>query len=224
MTMMNNKAVIYDMDGLLLDTEPLWGQSMLKIAQRNGVNIRSDFFKYTTGLRINEVTSFWKEKFGWTSGISSDDMANDIVDDIINLSIQQGSVMPGIIESLELFKNNNYKLAVATSSPKRMMDQLLKHFGIYDYFDYLASAEQEEYGKPHPAVYIKAAQKLNIDPWHCVAFEDSLNGVISAKAARMKVVAIPDDSNINNSKFAIADLTYQSMHDVNLKNIELLLK
>lgn len=221
--MKQQKAAIYDMDGLLLDTENLWGVSMLKIAEKHGVNIRSDFFKYTTGLRINEVTSFWQEKFGWSSNVNSEGMANEIVEDIIQLTKEKGGVMPGIISSLEQFKSNGYKLAVATSSPQRMMDELLAHFGLIHYFDYLASAEQESHGKPHPAVYLTAAEKLNLSPWHCVAFEDSMNGMIAAKAARMKVVGVPEHHNSNNPKFAIADILYNSMEQMDIDEIERIL-
>lgn len=205
------KAAIFDMDGLLLDTEPLWGESMLKVAGKHQVNIRSDFFKHTTGLRINEVTAFWKEKFGWMSDISSDGMAQEIVEDIVALSIAKSRVMPGIVALLEQLKQQQIPLGVATSSPQYMMDTLLKHFGIYHYFEYCASAEHETFGKPHPAVYLKCAERLGAPSWDCIAFEDSVNGMVSAKAARMKVVAVPDGHNVNNPKFAIADLVLDNL-------------
>src|SRR5690606_2194170 len=119
-------------------------------------------FKHTTGLRINEVCAYWKEKFGWRSSVNSDDMANEIVEDIIALTIKEGNIMPGIIQSLEMFKEKGYKIAVATSSPQRMMDELLTHFDLINYFDYLASAEHETFGKPHPAVYLKAAEQIGV--------------------------------------------------------------
>jgi HAD superfamily hydrolase (TIGR01509 family) len=205
------KAAIFDMDGLLLDTEPLWGESMLKIATKHRVNIRSDFFKYTTGLRINEVTAFWHYKFGWESSISSDELAVEIVDDIIALSIRKGNVMPGVLNLLEKLKSRGLKLGVATSSPQKMLHSLLEHFKLLQYFDELVSAENESHGKPHPAVYLKAAQLLDTAPWECVAFEDSLNGIVSAKSARMQAIAIPDEFNINNPKFAIADEVLASL-------------
>lgn len=204
-------ATIFDMDGLLLDTEPLWGESMLKIAGRHKVNIRSDFFKYTTGLRINEVTAFWRERFGWESDISADGLAGEIVEDIVALSVQKSRLMPGVKELLQQLKDAGMPMGVATSSPQYMMETLLKHFGIYDYFQVCVSAEHEVLGKPHPAVYLKCAAMLEVPSWNCVAFEDSVNGVISAKAARMKVVAVPDEYNINNPKFAIADKVVDSL-------------
>lgn len=204
-------AAIFDMDGLLLDTEPLWGESMLEVANKHEVNIRSDFFKYTTGLRINEVTAFWQYKFGWKSGISPDNMANEIVENIIERSILKGRVMPGVINLLEDLKSNHVPLGVATSSPSVMMHTLLEHFNLKSYFNALVSAEYVGYGKPHPAVYIKCADEIGIEPFKCVAFEDSINGMVAAKAARMQVVVVPDEYNFDKEGYGLADLKIQSL-------------
>lgn len=208
-------AAIFDMDGLLLDTEPLWGISMLKIATHYQVPIRSDFFKYTTGLRIYEVTEFWKEKFGWPGGATPRQMAEDILDDIIALSKKEGSVLPGVITTLEYLKQKGISLGVATSSPTRMMNTLISHFNISHYFNHLSSAETTQYGKPHPEVYLQCAAALNTKSWHCIAFEDSLNGVIAAKAARMKVVAVPEAGKFSDTKFGIADQVIPSLEHFN---------
>jgi len=211
-------AAIFDMDGLLLDTEPLWGESMLEVANKHEVNIRSDFFKYTTGLRINEVTAFWQYKFGWKSAISSDVMANEIVENIIERSILKGRVMPGVINLLEDLKSNHVPLGVATSSPSVMMHTLLEHFNLKSYFNALVSAEYVGYGKPHPAVYMKCADDLGEESFKCVAFEDSINGMVAAKAARMQVVVVPDEYNFNKSSFGLADLKIKSLKYFSFKD------
>lgn len=205
------------MDGLLLDTEPLWGESMLAVATKHKVNIRSDFFKYTTGLRINEVTAFWKTKFGWSSSISSDEMAHEIVSDIIERSIKYAKIMPGVLQTIHSCKAQGIKMGVATSSPKRMMMQLLQHFQLDNYFDECTSAEDCILGKPHPDVYIKCATAIGEDPWNCIAMEDSINGMVAAKAARMKVVAIPDSSMLEHPSFGLANLTIPSMENFSIE-------
>lgn len=199
------------MDGLLLDTEPLWGESMLAVAEKHQVNINSDFFKYTTGLRINEVTAFWQYKFGWKSNISSDDMAAEIVKDIIARSIAKSRLMPGVKTLLADLKANNVPLGVATSSPSHMMHTLISHFGIAHYFDHMVSADMVSFGKPHPDVYLKCADLLKVDSFNCVAFEDSINGMVAAKAARMKVVAVPEGYNYDKPAFGLADLKIKSL-------------
>ncbi len=211
------------MDGLLLDTEPLWGESMLEVARAHKVNIQSDFFKYTTGLRINEVTAFWQERFGWQSSISSQGMADEIVENIIQRSIDHGNVMPGVLQTLEWCKKEGILMGVATSSPQKMMDALLQHFGIYSYFNQCVSAELCSHGKPHPAVYLECATKMNVLPWNCIAMEDSINGMVSAKAARMKVVAIPESYLNSNPAFGLANLKINTMAQFNKKMYDELL-
>jgi len=205
------------MDGLLLDTEPLWGVSMLKIARHYQIPVGPDFFRYTTGLRIYEVTEFWKEKFGWPGNASAKQVAEDILDDIIALSKAEGSVMPGVESCLQWLQAKEIKAGLATSSPTRMLQELIRHFGLWDYFAVLTSADTALFGKPHPEVYLQCAHALNEAPWNCVAFEDSVNGMISAKAARMKVVVVPEEARFDDPRFGLADLKLRSMEAFNEK-------
>src|SRR5690554_8125974 len=103
-------AAIFDMDGLLLDTEPLWGISMQKIAAHHQIPIKKEYFRYTTGLRIYEVTAFWKAQFPWPKNLDSRQVADDILDDIIHLSKQKAKVMDGVLETLEFLKTNKVPL------------------------------------------------------------------------------------------------------------------
>lgn len=206
-------AAIFDMDGLLLDTEPLWGVSMLKIARHYQVPGGPNFFKHTTGLRIYEVTEYWAEKFPWPGTASPRQLADEILDDIIALAKKEGAIMPGAIACLEWMRRKNIKIGLATSSPTRMMQELIDHFGLNTYFDVLTSADTALSGKPHPEVYLQCAHALIEMPWNCVAFEDSVNGMVSAKAARMKVVAVPEPARLADPKFGLADLVIPSLEN-----------
>ncbi len=208
-------AAIFDMDGLLLDTEPLWGVSMLKVAEQYQVPVGLDFFKYTTGLRIYEVTEFWKERFPWPGSASAQQLADDILDDIIALSKAEGDVMPGVMQSLEWLRSAGIRIGLATSSPTRMLDALIDHFNLRSYFDVLTSADTALFGKPHPEVYMQCAHALNEATWNCVALEDSVNGMISAKAARMKVIAVPEEARYHDPKFGLADAKLHSLEEFN---------
>ncbi len=207
----DNMTAIFDMDGLLLDTEPLWGKSMLKIARQYDVPVKEDFFKYTTGLRIYEVTDFWKHKFPWPGKISSREMADEILEDIIAESKKHATILPGVIDCLEWLKRKDIAIGVATSSPMHMLNELIDHFGLLPYFKVLTSADTALFGKPHPDVYLQCAHALNQAPWNCVAFEDSVNGMISAKAARMKVVVVPHTAKFNDKEFGLADVKLRSL-------------
>ncbi|RYG47791.1 MAG: hexitol phosphatase HxpB [Chitinophagaceae bacterium] len=208
-------AAIFDMDGLLLDTEPLWGVSMLKVARHYQVPIGADFFKHTTGLRIYEVTEYWQEKFTWPGNSTAQQLADDILDDIIELSKSDGGVMPGAEATLQWLQANKIPIGLATSSPTRMLNALINHFHLTDYFDVLTSADTALFGKPHPEVYLQCAHALNLAPWNCVALEDSVNGMISAKAARMKAIVVPEEAAYDNPKFGLADVKLHSLEEFN---------
>jgi sugar-phosphatase len=204
------------MDGLLLDTEPLWGKSMMRIAQKHQIPILAHQFKETTGLKIHEVVAYWAIKYPW-NGASVQDIAEEIIDDIIALSKAEGRVMPGVIPLLKNLTKKGFKLGVATSSPTRMLEELIAFFELKPYFIELSSADTVGYGKPHPAVFLHCAAQMNSEALNCLVFEDSFNGIIAAKAARMKVIAVPDELHFNEPRFAAADKKIRSLEDVNVE-------
>jgi len=216
---MKLNTVLFDMDGLLLDTEPLWGESMLHVATQHNIPITAKQFKETTGLRIYEVTEYWSIKYPW-KGKTHTAIADEILDDIIRSSKEKGAVLAGVVHALQLLKAHNFKIGLASSSPTRMIDELAAHFGIKDYFDCITSADEVELGKPHPAVFLKCAEHLQSHPLECVVLEDSVNGVIAGKAARMKVIAVPDAYHFDDPRFSIADMKLRSLEDFAIEVLE----
>jgi len=212
-------TVLFDMDGLLLDTEPLWGESMLRVAEKHNIPITAQKFKETTGLRIYEVTDYWAIKYPW-QGSTPVEVADEILDDIIATSKEKGSVLRGVKKALELLKEHNYKIGLASSSPARMIDELVNHFGIKQYFEVITSADVAELGKPHPAVFLDCAAALGSSPLQCAVLEDSVNGMIAGKAARMKVIVVPDAIHFDDPRFALADAKLSSMEDFDLDMLE----
>lgn len=208
-------TVIFDMDGLLLDTEPLWGECMLRVAQKNNINITPAQFKETTGLRIYEVTDHWAIHYPW-NGKSAKAVADEILDEIIAASKLYASVLPGVENTLQLLRANNFKIGLASSSPKRMIEELIHHFDIVHYFDVVTSADVVDLGKPHPAVFLHCAHSLDSHPGKCLVLEDSVNGMIAGKAARMKVIVVPDQHHFNDVRFSLADDKLNSMTEFGL--------
>ena len=100
-----------------------------------------------------------------------------------------------------------------------MIDALVTHFGLHSYFDCITSADAVELGKPHPAVFLHCAKLLGASPLECLALEDSVNGMIAGKAARMKVVVVPDELHFDDPRFSLADAKLHSMEDLNLELI-----
>lgn len=208
-------TVIFDMDGLLLDTEPLWGKSMLHVAEKHKIPITAQRFKETTGLRIYEVTDHWAIHYPW-EGRSSKEVAEEILDEIIASSKSHATVMRGVEKTLQLLRQHKFKIGLASSSPARMIHELVDHFGITHYFDVITSADVVDLGKPHPAVFLHCAAELGSRPNQCVVLEDSVNGMIAGKAARMKVIAIPEEIHFDDPRFSIADARLRSMEDFDL--------
>ncbi len=203
------------MDGLLLDTEPLWGESMLRVAGKHNIPITREKFKETTGLRIYEVTRHWELHYPW-EGKSAQEVADEIITDIIDASKNKATVLKGVEDSLKLLKANGYKIGLASSSTKRMIDELVAHFGLTQYFDEITSADAVELGKPHPAVFLHCAQLLGSAPYECLVLEDSVNGMIAGKAARMKVIVVPDELHFDDPRFTLADMKLKSLEQLDL--------
>jgi sugar-phosphatase len=205
-------AVIFDMDGLLVDSEPLWTEAMQEVFASVGVEMSAELAMKTTGLRTAEVVNYWYDYFKW-QGKSKEQVAEEILASIQNKVQTEGVLMEGTSYILEFFKERKVKIGLASSSPLQFINFTLQHFGLGSYFNAVASAEHEPYGKPHPAVYLSCASQLNSEPLQCLAFEDSINGMVAAKAARMKVVVVPEKHNRENQRYALADIKLDSLFE-----------
>lgn len=122
--------------------------------------------------------------------------------------------MPGASQLLDWLEREAITRGLATSSPMRMVTELLEHFGLGKRFQARLSADTAMMGKPHPEVYLQCAHALNVAPWNCLALEDSINGMIAAKAARMKVVVVPEAQKFNEPGFGLADGKLSSLEQL----------
>lgn len=208
------KAVIFDMDGLLIDSEPVWREAEKEIFSLVGITLTDEMCFQTVGLRIDEVVKHWKNKFPWDN-FSEDEIEQRIIFRVIELVNQKCKVLPGVYESIAFFKTKNLPLAIASASAVPIIEAVVEKLGIKNEFKVIHSAQHELFGKPHPAVYLSAAKFLDVHPSSCLVFEDSFNGVIAAKAARMKVVAVPEDIHYGESRFFAADHIMKSLLEVN---------
>jgi mannitol-1-/sugar-/sorbitol-6-/2-deoxyglucose-6-phosphatase len=217
------KAVIFDMDGLLIDSEPFWQEAEINIFSTVGLHLTREMCMQTMGYKISEVIPYWYNRKPW-SGKSFEQLESEIFEEAIRLIVEKGEPMPGVKYILDFFKERKLKIGLASTSPMRIINTVLSKLSITHYFEMLNSAEYEEYGKPHPAVFINGAKKLDIETHSCLVFEDSFNGLIAAKAARMKTISIPDKYYFNQAKFDIADFKLNSLLEFNDSHLEQLNK
>ncbi len=210
------KAVIFDLDGLLIDSEPLWQEAEILIFKRVNIILTPDLCLRTKGLRIDEVVDYWYQRYPWTN-LSKQEVEELIVAKLIELIHLKGKPLPGVDKAIAFIRQQPVKIALASSSALIIIQAALQKLNLTDIFARVYSAQSEALGKPHPGVYLTTAKQLNVLPQHCLALEDSLNGVLAAKAAQMKCIAIPEPLQYNNPKFAIADRILKSLEELNLE-------
>lgn len=211
--MVKLEAIIFDMDGLLIDSEPLWFEAEKKVLAKVGINLDKKMILQTRGLRIDEVVNYWHKKKLWDKP-SKEDITNDILATIIKLVQEKGVLLSGALNAIELSKDMAHKVCLASSSHIALIHAVLKKFALNN-FDCVHSAESEIKGKPDPAVYLTTCKKINVEPKNCLAFEDSVFGVMAAKSAGMKCIAVPAKEEWDDERFDIADLKLNSLEEVN---------
>ena len=201
------------MDGLIIDSEPFWRLAEMKVFAKVGLLLTEKDCMETTGFRFDEVVEHWYHKQPW-AGKSKQQIHDEVLDEMESAITHHAQAMKGVHTSLDFFKSKNIKMAVASSSAMRLIKATVKKLQIEHYFDLLVSAEHETHGKPNPAVFIRTANGLNVRADKCLVLEDSFNGILAAKAAKMKCVAVPYPEDFNNPKLIIADWKLNSLEEL----------
>jgi mannitol-1-/sugar-/sorbitol-6-/2-deoxyglucose-6-phosphatase len=207
-------TVIFDMDGLLIDSEPLWDEAASEIFMRYEIKLTTQQYATTTGLRTKEFISWW---FGYFKIplTDADLIEKEITEKVIELILKKGKPMAGLAHIFNFFAERNFKIGLASSSPLNLIDVAVNLLQMQNHIDAISSAASLQYGKPHPEVYLNCAKQLNSAPAECICFEDSFNGIIAAKAARMKCVVVPAPGSAKELKWNAADLKISSLQNFN---------
>ncbi len=210
-------AVILDMDGLLIDTEPVWRAAEAEVFAELGTPLTDADMLTTMGRRITEVVAEWRTRRPWPSaetGEPDDDtIAERVIDRMVARVGAEGEPMPGVIGAVGLLQRLGLPMAIASSSPHRLINSVCDRLGLAG-IAIRCSATDEQDGKPAADVYLSAARQLGLDPAACLAIEDSPNGVVAAKAAGMRCAAVPDPHLAGDARFARADLVLRSLADL----------
>ncbi len=213
------------MDGLLLDSEPYWKEAEIEVFTKLGVPLTGEMCDSTVGKRIEEVVRYWHELYPWDKigpGASFEDVSEEVIRKVIALINERGTPLEGVDYVIKFFKDRKIRTAIASSSAMKIIEAVLDKFNIRNEFAVIHSAEHEQYGKPHPAVYINTAKLLAAAPGNCLAFEDSYNGLLAAKSAGMKTVIVPEGRYFEDKRFDIADIKIRRLPEFNEEIIKCL--
>jgi sugar-phosphatase len=211
---MQLNTVIFDMDGLLIDSEPLWNEGADEVFKRYGISVSPEQHASTTGMRIKEFVEWWFRHHQLP--VESAAIArNQIIELVIGKIHTKGKAMQGLEHILNFFISRKFKIGLASSSPMNMIDAVVDKLGIRNHLDAICSADLLPLGKPHPQVYLDCAAALQSHPRECICFEDSFTGLIAAKAAGMKCVVVPALHDRNKPGLGAADLKISSLQNFN---------
>ncbi len=201
-------AAIFDMDGLLVDSEPHWRAAERDVFRSVGLMLTDDECKQTTGMPILDVVQYWYAHRPWSvvnaSGRSNEHLANAITHNVHERIAALAEPMPGAVAAIEFFFQRGIPTAIASASPMSLIEIVVDRIGIRPLLTLWHSATLEARNKPAPDVYLGTARQLGVMPAACVAFEDSGSGLVSAHTAGMRTVAVPAEFEYDDPKFNIA--------------------
>jgi len=183
-------AVIFDLDGVLADSEPWWNQIDAKLLAEYGVSYRGEYHRNVLGVSYRLAVEFYKNAFHISA--SAEELMQRRGEIATDFFANRVALFPSAKMTLEQLREMKLQLAVATSSVSASARPLLERTGIRSLFSVVITGDEVQQGKPHPDIYVRAAKELGISPEACLVIEDSLAGIAAGKAANMRVAAIPD--------------------------------
>lgn len=216
------KGVIYDLDDLMVNSHPLHYKTDKLLLKKYGYNLDSvpkELLSKFVGMRTVDVWNIIIRELNLKEGI--DYLHKKRTQLFLKLVEKELKIMPGLLHSLKLLKENKFKLAIASSGIREYIQIVLKKFNLTQYFDSVISGDDVKVGKPDPEIYITTCRELNLNPGECLVLEDATNGIESAKKAGCKCIAI---RNLNTppQNYSKADLVLNSLEELSLDVIHTL--
>jgi sugar-phosphatase len=210
-------AVVLDMDGLLIDTEPAWRAAETAVFGELGLRLSEDDMLSTMGRRTVELVAHWRRVRPWpgaeTGEPSDAAIADRVIDRMVAHVRARGEPMDGVDRAVALLRGLGLGIAIASSSSHRLIDAVCDRLGL-EWIEIRCSADDELRGKPAGDVYLTAARRLGLSPAACLAIEDSPNGVLAARVAGMRCIAVPDPHLSGDPRYREAQLVLRSLDEL----------
>ncbi|HUQ84726.1 MAG TPA: HAD family phosphatase [Candidatus Limnocylindrales bacterium] len=210
----NIKAVIFDLDGLLIDSEPYWTESIALLFKKQKKKFSIEYKRKAHGRGAREAIEVYKREAGLVG--DTDELVAERRSILYKILLPNVSLMTGAAKIVESMHKKGLKLAIATGGyPKEKLVEILRKLQILDFFIIIVSSDEVKKGKPEPDVFLEAAKRLRVNPAECLVFEDAPSGVLAGKAAGMTVYAVNSDQSIQEElKKAGADSVFSSLAEI----------
>ncbi len=207
------QAIIFDMDGLLVDSEPVWAMAEGALLQERGKQWDIEIQRPLIGMRMRDFLVGIRSGYGLSDTV--DELVAELIGRMTKLVPTQVVPRPGAPELLEYLLARGIPCAIASSSPMPIIDAVVTSQGWDRYFQTHVCGDDVTHGKPAPDIYLEAARRIGVSPEACLALEDSPNGSRAAVAAGMVTIAVPDLSHTSHAAFeAITPHVFDSLHEV----------
>lgn len=207
------KAVIFDLDGVLVDSEPLWDITLMSAFNTVGIHLTREMCMETRGFRADYCVNFWAERF--PGKIKDKKRLEELINRTILKVIKDNiRLKEGAEDALDFVLSKRVKRALASASPLLYVRTVISTLKLQEYFEVVHSGELEQHSKPFPDIYLTTVKTLGVNPSDCVAFEDSPAGVASAKSAGLICVAIPHHIHAQNESILSADFVISSLSEL----------
>jgi len=207
------RAVIFDLDGVLADSELWWSEIDAKLLAQYGVNYRGEYHRNVLGVSYRLAVEFYKKVFDLS--VPAEEMMRQRAEIAIDFFANRVGLFPSAKRVLKELRQMNLRLAVATSSVSASVRPFLNRHNLTSLFDVIVTGDEIERGKPQPDIYLRAAEKLSLAADACLVIEDALSGIAAAKAAKMRVAAIPDTRFVDPREFEKeADYLLSSLSEI----------
>ena len=207
------RAVIFDLDGVLADSEPWWNEIDAKLLAEHGVIYRGEYHRNVLGVSYRLAVEFYKKTFGLS--VPTEEMMRRRGEIATEFFANRIDLFPSVNPTLEELRQMNLRLAVATSSVSASARPFLDRHKLTSFFEVIVTGEEVDRGKPYPDIYLRAAEKLSVATDASLVIEDSLSGIAAAKAANMQVAAIPDTRFVDPGQYEkTADYLLKDLQEV----------